>query len=117
MISRSMEKSNLRFLVGTKVGGFTREASYASTLVVCDSDKNERDFNEPCTAVTVKKRTGTPSFCTLLISSVLQLGSNDLTLKKVYLKKGLFGAFHHLASAFDLFVKKDFCALLNSQRY
>ena len=25
------------------------------------------DFNEPCTGVIVTKRTGTPSFCTLLI--------------------------------------------------
>ena len=36
------------------------------------------DFNEPYTAVIVKKRTGTPSFCTLLIS-VLLLGANDST--------------------------------------
>ena len=26
------------------------------------------DFSEPCTSAIVKKRTGTPSFCTLLIS-------------------------------------------------
>ena len=44
------------------------------------------------------KRTGTPSFCTLLIS-VLLLGSNDLTFLEIYCyqrvfkRKGILGAF------------------------
>ena len=41
------------------------------------------DFNEPCRAVIVKKRTGTPSFCTLLIQ-VLLLGSNGSTFFLIY---------------------------------
>ena len=68
------------------------------------------DFNEPCTAVIVKKGTVTPSFCTLLIS-VLLLGSKDSTFFfNLFLsessKKGILGAFKYLASTFYLFVKK-----------
>ena len=53
------------------------------------------DFNEPCPAVIVKKRTGTLSFYTLLISSELQLDSNDLIfflfiIVREYLKKKKF---------------------------
>ena len=59
-----------------------------------------------------KKKTGTPSFCTLLISSVLQLGSNDLTFFKIYScqgileKRGILEAFKYSASTFYFFVKK-----------
>ena len=48
-------------------------------LVGSRSPCSLEDINEPCTAVIVKKRTDLPSFCTLLILSVLQLGSNQST--------------------------------------
>ena len=57
-------------------------ASVANKNLFCFFD----DFTEPCTAVNVKKITGTrtPFFYTLLISVLLLLGSNHSTSFKIY---------------------------------
>ena len=74
------------------------------------------DFNEPSTALIVKKRTATLSLCTLLISLVLYLGSNGSTSFKIYSFRREFKIkriLGDLASTFYLFVKKRFlCAIL-----
>ena len=77
------------------------------------------DLNEPCMTVIIKKRTDTPSFCTLLISSVLLLGWNNSTLKKInscqrVFKKRILGAFKILASTFHFIVKKRFSCTIGN---
>ena len=119
--------------------GLLRRLSYASTLIVIRIGTRVEcwlcrlqiktyplsldDFNELCTAVIVKKITGTPNVCILLISSVLQLGSKDsfffnLFLLASILKKGILGTFEYLASTFYLFVKKRvLCASFYVENY
>ena len=78
---------------------------FAGSRSSCSLD----NFDEPCT---VKKRTGTPSFCKLCkFFSVFLLDSNDSTFLEIYfrqsiLKKGISGAVKYLASTLYLFVKK-----------
>ena len=72
-------------------------------------------FNKPRTAVSVNIRTGMPSFSTLLILVLLLDSSDSIFLKicfcqRVFLKKGILGAFKYLSSTFYLFVTKGFCA-------
>ena len=85
------------------------------TVALVANDLFFDDFNEPCTAVIVKKITGMPSFCTLIW--VLLLGSNDSKFLEIYffprvfffnLLSKILAAFKYLASTFYLFVKKGF---------
>ena len=68
------------------------------------------DFNEPCTAVIVKKNNWNAKFLYAIhLSAPTWLKRFNIFLNlflSAYSKKGFLGAFKYLASTFYLFVKK-----------